>query len=273
MDVRRVSALAAALANVVGIGLGYVYLGRIIYAFALLGVVVGTLAVAGWTRLVFVPEAIPALAIAALLIGLTPIVHCTVLAMREPEHPARSYNRWWFYVGWIVASFFVTDAIAALRPTLFGFEPFRLPAASMAPTLERGDFIMVDTWHYRRTEPAFGDLTVFEEPMSGVPYVKRVVGLPGDRIEVRDDVLIRNGQAVEEPYIRVAPNRNDSMRDFAPVVVPDDHYFMLGDNRRNSRDSRLFGAVSSEALHGRVVHRWFAWDNGVRWEQFPQYLE
>ena len=272
-DTRRVHPALAALANLVGIGLGYVYLGRLRYAFALLGVAVGVLAIAGWSRLVFVPDAIVFLAVTAALIGLFPIVHCAVMAVRVPERAAVAYNRWWFYGLWILVSWFLTDVIVATRPTLFGFEPFRLPAASMAPTLDRGDFIMADTWHYDREQPQYGDLVVFSVPgQADIHYVKRIIGLPGDRIELRDDVLIRNGGSIKEHYLLLSSRRSNAMRNFGPAEVPDEHYFVLGDNRHNSRDSRFFGSVGRKFLHGRVVHRWFSYDDGVRWDRFPEHV-
>ena len=271
---RTVSAVPAALANIVGIGLGYVYVGRLQYALAFIGVVICAVAMVGWSRLVFVPDAITIIVVACMLIGLVPIVHCALIALRAAEQPRRAYNRWWVYVLWIIASWILGEILVSARPVLFGFEPFRLPAASMAPTLERGDFVMVDSWYYDREEPRFGDLVVFTVPeRDGVLYVKRIVGMPGDHVELRDDALIRNGDSVEEPYVSLTSRRSDAMRNFGPVDIPDNHYWLLGDNRHNSRDSRVFGAVGGDLLHGRVVHRWFSYDDGIRWDRFPEYVE
>jgi len=270
---RRIGAARAVIASICGPGLGYVYLGRMRLAFVPLLAGIGTMAVAGWTRLIFVPAALYVFAVAALTILVFPIVHCALLALRERLRPARAYNRWWFYLLWIGGGILLAGALVDIRAMVFGFEPFRIPSTSMAPTIEQGDFVMTDTWHYGRTAPRYGDLVVFRLPASpDVMYVKRVVGLPGDRIEIRADVLYRNGKAVEEDHVRIDAQGPGAFGDFAVVTVPDDHYFVLGDNRRRSRDSRFTGAIPASHLHGFVVLRWFAWDHGIRWERFPEVL-
>ena len=84
--------------------------------------------------------------------------------------------------------------------------------------------------------------------------------------------MIRNGDSVGEPYVSLLSNRSNTMKNFGPTQIPDGHYFVLGDNRHNSLDSRIFGAVGRDLLHGRVVHRWFSYDDDIRWERFPEYV-
>ncbi|MEL7450394.1 MAG: signal peptidase I [Pseudomonadota bacterium] len=258
--------------SIIAPGLGLVYVGRLRAALVYTVTIIGILALAGWSRVVFNPYAVFPVAAIALSIGLVPIIYSARIAYREGKIAARPYNRWWVYVLWFVAWIFMVEAIVAVRSAWFGFEPLHVPASSMAPTIETGDFIMADTWRYDRVDPAFGDLTIFTlADGSGVKYVKRLVGLPGDTIEIRDDVLIRNGEAVNEPYIQLM-NPEKWSRPFGPVTTPDEHYFMLGDNRNNSLDSRFssIGYVHKDQLFGRVEHRWFSFDGGIRWERFPE---
>lgn len=271
---REIGPVRAVLFNLLGFGLGYLYVGQIRLAFALIAGVVGLLAVAGWSRLVFEPLGVYGLGILAAGIALFVMIHCGLIAVRNRSVVAHVYNRWWFYALWVVGSFFFSEGVFWSRPVLFGFEPFRIPSSSMAPTIQRGDYIMTDTWYFDRADPQHGDLAAFRVPGDvGVKYLMRVVGLPGDRIEIRDDMLIRNGAAIDEPYVQLAGGGVGSLSNFGPVIVPAGSYFVPGDNRHNARDSRFTGSVERALLHGRVVHRWIAYDESIRWERFPQRIE
>ena len=179
----------------------------------------------------------------------------------------------------------------------FVIEPFRIPSASMMPGLVDGDFIFVDKFSYglrlpvvntkilRVGEPRRGDVIVFRLPSNpSVHFIKRLVGLPGDHIVVRDNRLTINGQPVpmtpdgtysrgygftgaelalerfgaEQHVIMLAPSRDPT--DFE-AVVPAGHYFFMGDNRNDSADSRvpLVGFVPEENLVGHAVRIWMNW--------------
>lgn len=169
-----------------------------------------------------------------------------------------------------------------------------IPSGSMRPTLLEGDVVLVNRVAYdlklpltdvalaRLGEPGRGDVVTFHSPQDGERLIKRVVGLPGDVVEMRDEVLYVNGQpcsytdvqAVREPFgpqawtdaIRAKealPAREHAVqflprvparRNFAPVVVPPDQFFMLGDNRDDSADSRFIGFVPRRLLIGRAHH-------------------
>jgi signal peptidase I len=146
--------------------------------------------------------------------------------------------------------------LAVLLLRVFAFEPLRAESGSMAPTLEPGDRVLVFRAAYLFEGPDQGDVVAFESP-AGV-FVKRVAGLPGDTVEIRDGVLHVNGAARREPY--VDPQLTDGSF-FGPVTVPQDGFFVLGDNRPVSLDSRDFGAVDRERLVGKVSLRF--WPPGV----------
>jgi signal peptidase I len=135
-----------------------------------------------------------------------------------------------------------------VRP--FVAEVFRIPSESMSPTLETGDSVLAAKFAYRLAEPERGDLAVFDRP-DGMT-IKRVVGLPGDTVGIRDGVLVVNGEPQREPYVDY--NLTDSSF-FGPEKVPAGHVFVMGDNRSNSRDSRVFGPVPEEDLTGKVLLR------------------
>lgn len=184
-------------------------------------------------------------------------------------------------------------------------EPFRIPSGSMMPTLLVGDFILVNKFSYGLRlpvlnkkvleigEPQRGDVVVFRYPEDpSIDYIKRVVGLPGDRISYRGKVLSINGQVMAQlpsgSYVGTGSGVSSSGADLrvenldgvqhqilvrpqaggpeGEVVVPDGHYFMMGDNRDNSKDSRYFGPVPEGNLVGKAFMIWMNWDgaaNGV----------
>ncbi len=235
--------------------------------------VFGTVAVAGWTRLIVEPAGLYISYFFALLAWFVSIIHPTIVAYKLDELAARSYNRGWVYLLWIVSSGLIGSYVAENRASFFGFEPFRIPAGAMAPTVQQNDLIMADTWYFNHATPKIDELIIFDIPDDpGTKYLKRVVGLPGDTIEIRDDVLIRNGQPIAEEYIQLGESAGRVLRNFGPVEIPIDHYFVLGDNRHRSKDSWFIGPIHEDLLHGRVEYRWFAWDDGVSWSRFPTKL-
>lgn len=127
-------------------------------------------------------------------------------------------------------------------------EPMAIPSGSMAPTLRAGDHVLVEklsaSSSWRR-----GDLLAFRAP-DGTLMVKRAVGVAGDRVALRDGVLVVNGQRVEEPYV---DQRTVDGVYYGPVRVPADHVLFMGDSRGSSVDSRRFGPVDVAAVEGRVV--------------------
>ncbi|MDO8860767.1 signal peptidase I [Haliea sp. E1-2-M8] len=191
-------------------------------------------------------------------------------------------------------SFFpVLFVVFVLRSFLV--EPFQIPSSSMVPTLEVGDYILVNKFTYGirlpvvRTkvlhinEPKRGDVMVFFPPhMNDTYYIKRVIGLPGDSVSFRDKRLFVNGDPVpteplavvpqgqaqmevrleslgEEPYL-VQDDLMRPSRDFTLIVEPG-HYFMMGDNRDNSSDSRVWGQVPERDIVGKAFAIWMHWDS------------
>ena len=191
-------------------------------------------------------------------------------------------------------SFFpVIIVVLVLRS--FVAEPFRIPSGSMLPTLVVGDFILVNKFAYglrlpvidRKVlaigEPRRGDVVVFRyPPQPSIDYIKRVVGLPGDRIEYRSKRLYINGEQVQVSAIADSGGNSDidtyeeqlgevlhaiQVTASRPtidggVIVPPGHYFVMGDNRDNSADSRVWGFVPDENLLGRAFMVWMSLDFG-----------
>jgi signal peptidase I len=128
-------------------------------------------------------------------------------------------------------------------------ERIRVESISMQPTLYPGDYVIVNKMAYRlKGNPDRGDVIVFRYPPNpeAIPYIKRVIGLPGDQIHIADGKVYVNGQAVVEPYLVVTTNRGGDW------TVPAGQIFVMGDNRNNSSDSRSWGFVPLENIIGRA---------------------
>jgi len=142
----------------------------------------------------------------------------------------------------------VLAVVGAVR--LFVVEPFYVPTPSMAPTLPAGTHAFASKLAYQLGSPQRGDIVVLESPQqNGDLLVKRVVGVGGQRVEVRDGVLVVDRVRQREPYVDY---RLVDSTFFGPVTVPPGHVFVMGDNRSNSVDSRVFGAVPESDLLGKV---------------------
>ena len=140
-----------------------------------------------------------------------------------------------------------------VRP--FVMEAFWIPSGSMIPTLEVGDRVLVNKFIYRFTDPERGDIIVFESvDRTNEDLIKRVVGLPGDKIAVRSGKLYVNGEPQKEPYTnKKLPDRSF----YAKTTVPKDHVFVMGDNRGNSADSRVFGPLPEKNIEGEAFLRFW----------------
>jgi signal peptidase I len=124
----------------------------------------------------------------------------------------------------------------------------RVESVSMQPTLYAGDFVLVNKLAYKMGEPDRGEVIVFlfpPDPQSE-PYIKRIIGLPGDEVVIRDGSVFINGQAIIEPYIKAPPDYT------LTEVIPENALFVLGDNRNNSSDSHNWGMVPVENVIGRA---------------------
>lgn len=201
-------------------------------------------------------------------------------------------------------------ALALFRTAVADWNP--IPSGSMHPNLLEGDVVFVDRLAYnlklpltdivlaRLNDPRRGDIVTFSSPKDGTRLIKRIVAVPGDTVEMRDEVLVVNGKPSSYRYIGQAGeavgdgqattarryeeetaqgsreiqtlDNVGAFRTFGPVVVPPDHYLMLGDNRDNSADSRYFGFVPRNLLIGRAERVLVSADiTGNWWPRFDRF--
>jgi signal peptidase I len=158
-----------------------------------------------------------------------------------------SFGRWLLEFVVLVGLAFVL----ALLIRTFVVQPFFIPTSSMAQTLEVGDRVLVNKFVYRFASPSPGDIVVFDAP--GDPdtdLIKRVVAIEGQTVEIVNGRVFVDGVAVDEPYLN--PNGVDTWSMAEPFLVPDDHVWVMGDNRANSSDSRVFGSLHESAILGEA---------------------
>ncbi|UWG98152.1 signal peptidase I [Dehalobacter sp. DCM] len=146
----------------------------------------------------------------------------------------------------------ITVMISLLIRTNVAVAAF-VPTGSMLPTIQLQDRIIVEKITYKVQDITRGDIVVFHPPeyvqAKGPDWVKRVIGLPGERVEIKNGMVYINDYPLEEDYILEKPTY-----DYGPIVVPAGTYFVLGDNRNESRDSHEWGVLAKENIIGRVVY-------------------
>ncbi|MGB4592271.1 MAG: signal peptidase I [Coriobacteriia bacterium] len=169
-------------------------------------------------------------------------------ASSEDESP--SFLRWLLELVVMVALAF---ALATVVRT-FVVQPYIIPSGSMVPTIEISERVLANKFIYRFESPKRGDVVVFDDPTKTVPtLIKRVVATEGETVDLIDGKVYVDGVALDEPYTYGKPSEPAAVP--MPFTVPAGHIWVMGDNRTNSADSRVFGAVPLSSIDGRAVLR------------------
>ena len=279
---------AALLTLIFGPFIGMLYLGRgrlaLLYlALVLVGAAIVLMLLPPTIAGGFSPDTLTLLAFPVTLAG---AVQAFFLARRrDASVPPRWYSRWYALLGFIL---FAPALAFGIRTFLY--QPFNTVSASMAPALNPGDYVLATKFAYNSRAPARGDVVVFRVPVhGGVIYVKRIVGLPGEHIQVRHGLLVINGVAAAQRRVPLpcddAPScknvqydeslpggrhilvlrqsESGELENTGTYTVPANSYFVLGDNRDDSDDSRAsIGFVAGADITGRVERKYV--ENG-RW--------
>ncbi len=182
------------------------------------------------------------------------------------DHTQKPYNRWYIYLIVILVVSGVDQGVSfAVRDNIL--KAYKIPTGSMQPTLEAGDHLLCNQLYYRYHNPQREDLVIFKVPTDdNREYIKRIVGVPGDEIELKSNSLFINGREMDEPYAVYERPVNFSgfiKENFGPFIVPEDEYFVLGDNRYNSRDSRYVGTVKRHNIQGKAIFIYFSLDKHI----------
>lgn len=141
-------------------------------------------------------------------------------------------------------------AVASVIIVTVLYQPVRVEGTSMAPELRNRDRLFISKFFFRFEQIQRGDVVVFHYPMDPtVSYIKRVIGLPGDTVSIDHGTVFINGQPLDEPYV---PARYRDIRSMPPLTVPSDEFFLMGDHRSVSSDSRSFGPVERDLIYGKA---------------------
>jgi signal peptidase I len=190
------------------------------------------------------------------------------------QYLPNKYNKVIVYIGVFLFVGIVSNSISAVIKYKL-IQAYKFPSGSMEPTLLKGDHILVDRSKSARN-PHKGDLIVFEYPEDPTKdFVKRVVAMEGDTVEIRNKALYVNGKAAIEPYAvhneaDTIPASQNPRDNFGPQVIPPGSFFVMGDNRDRSYDSRFWGVVAKKKVKGTVKSIYWSWDkekSAVRWNR------
>ncbi|MCA9938664.1 MAG: signal peptidase I [Anaerolineales bacterium] len=182
----------------------------------------------------------------------------TVVATEPQEIPAQRPD---FLAREIVETIILTLFIFWMVNTVTG--RFRIEGHSMEPTLHEGEYVLINKLSYYLDEPQRGDIIVLKFPNDeSRDFIKRIIGIPGDHIEIGDGQVKVNGVTLEEPYIKAPPNYSGSW------IVPADNFFVLGDNRNNSHDSHSWSFLPRRDVLGKA---WLIYWGPSDWGLVPHY--
>lgn len=189
---------------------------------------------------------------------------------------------------WEYTKAIVTALVLALFIRAYFVQAFKIPSGSMIPTLLIGDHILVNKFIYGTTipfsdkrilalrKPARGDIIVFKYPEDpSRDFIKRVIAVEGDVIESKDKTVYVNGKPPSEPFTRhsdnsVRPAGIEPRDNFGPKIVPKGKFFMMGDNRDQSYDSRYWGYVDMKDIRGKALVIYWSWDSKKDWPRFER---
>jgi len=263
---KRRNPIISFLLSIILPGLGHVYNGRlgegILFFFGLWLIFF----VVGLSGLIFSLSGL----ICWIAIGIVGYILLATLAAIEAarikETALKRYNKWYVYCCIVLlANIGFAPVIIKIQHDFLGVRAFRMSASSMIPGLELGDHFLAKLEKYGDRLPRRGDIIIFPYPEDrSKDFVKRVIGLPGERLEIKDKMVFINGQRLTDPWgvylsnvtfpSNVAPRDN-----FGPVEVPQGAVFVFGDNRDYSHDSRFWGHVETKEIEGKA--EFIYWSN------------
>lgn len=194
----------------------------------------------------------------------------------------KKYNKWYIYLGcWAFSTLIISPVVGSTIKVLF-IQAYKIPASSLEPTILIGDNILAKKWIEVRNGINKGDMVIFPFPEdTSIDYVKRVIAMSGDSIEIRNKIVFVNGKAIEEPYVihkdpDIFPKGTIPRDNFGPVLIPEDGLFVMGDNRDYSNDSRFWGYVDKNSVEGKAYSIYWSWDKDnfcVRWDRIGKIVE
>ena len=253
----------AIIFSVLAPGLGHVYSGHLVRGLVFLGLL--TMISFGKNIILLLAAqrsdnpylALFVIIILLLTVYILAIVDAILLIRKEKDDfQLKKYNKWYIYIPVLIFTFLVIKPIGLHALLVQGY---LMPSEGMMPTINTGDRILVDNFTYDKKKAWRGDIIVFRNPENPkIKLVKRIIGLPGETIEIRNKRVFIDGDTLREPYVVYYNLLNNKFEFYQfrdslpPTTIPEGYYFVMGDNRDCSADSRLWGLLNRNLIEGEV---------------------
>jgi signal peptidase I len=259
---RRRRPVAAFLLSYFVPGLGQLYNGNALRgALLFVGFWALFIAFTGLTRLIYSLWALGCIGAAFFIAGILVAADAAIGAGRLKTIQLKWYNKWYLYVC-VLLTLYIAFVPAVKRISIdhiSGMRSYRMPASSMEPSLKTGDHFIAKLERFGDRLPSRGDVIIFPYPENtSKDFVKRVIGLPGERLEIKDKVVFNDGQRIEDPWgvsysDVILPGDLNPRDNFGPISIPQGAVFVMGDNRDFSHDSRFWGFVEIKNITARAL--------------------
>lgn len=270
----------AFLLSIFTAGLGQIYNGQpkkgVIFFFLMLVLPI----MFGLTKATLHFYGLLALIVLLFVLEIIIIVDAVKNAKRQKEYIPKNYNTWQFHL--LIAIIMLSMNWFFDTRSLLGIQTFRVPTTALNPTLQVGDWIVSNKKAYEKEQPKYGDIVVFNSPDGGI-WTFRVIGLPNDKIELNENIVTINHKKNKVTLIKEStnnvytvteleeelPNGNshriyisnipnpDIKKTTKEVIVPENNYYLLGDDRDNAYDSRYFGCVKTKDILGQIIYSYW----------------
>lgn len=259
------------------VGLGHIYAGNAKKGIFLYFIPQSILAAICMGLLVKFPNKIGLVLTLLLLVGF--YIFCIADAVRvsKPKiisYNLKKYNRWYVYLLCWILSVFIFQPLLGSAIKNHIVQAYKIPSGAMLPTLQIGDHILTKKKYLIGDSIHRGDIVTFPFPKDpSKVFIKRVIGLGGEKFEMKEKQVFINNMPLAEPYVqhtdnRIVPAAQMPRDNFGPIDIPDDSLFVMGDNRDESNDSRFWGFIKKSSVTGKAISVYWSWDKRntkVRW--------
>ena len=260
-----VTAWIAGIGSFLFPGLGFIYSRRFLMAYLSTPVLILPNFIMGWTDWIYLPSGFAFYIMATLALFMTIFIACIAIVIRHVKNDARGVA--WFHYPVFIAftlAFINPFTISTIREEMSGYNYYRVSSSAMSPTLNRGDIVIVDTWAYQFSEIENNDVILFSPPNPfnnlNTKWLMRVVAKQDDLVEIIDDHVDVNGKTMKGSIIV-----GDSIPS-GKQVLSKDQFYVLGDNRRNSNDSRYWGILPHTHIQGKAKSVVYTETNGLTYK-------
>lgn len=272
-EIKKRNPLIAAVMSILLSGLGQIYNGQLCKGILLYISICAIILAASSADIHSNFYTVIFLYILSIVIYLCVIIDAFRIALKIKEFQLKQYNRWYIYLILIILHYSIVQTPVLSKIDKRTYESYKMSDSSMIPNLSIGDRFIADTINKGENIYQRGDIVVFHNPQrTSEVRVKRVIGLPGETIVIRNKEVFINDYRLREPYVKhtdptIFPahisSRHISSRDnTGPLIMPTNCYFLMGDNRDLSYDSRFFNCVDGKSIHGKVTFIYWASGEG-----------